>query len=104
MAAQTNRLGVFLHAHVERSGAELRPQKADSRDPLAALLGADGSARGCRSAGAARLRDSMGTGRDRRIATLPYFDLTFSGTVDKSEYVLRDGKHVESRNLTGSPV
>jgi hypothetical protein len=46
MAAQANHLEVFLHAHVERSSAELRPQKADSRDRLAALLGTDGPARG----------------------------------------------------------
>src|SRR5204863_7529073 len=61
MAAQANRLGVFLHAHVERSRAELWPQKTDSRDTLDALLGADGPARDIRCAGAARLRDSMGT-------------------------------------------
>ena len=104
MAAQANRLGVFLHAHVERSGTELWPQKVDSRDSLAALSGADGSARGCRSAGAARLRDSMGTRRDRRIATLPHFDFTISGAIDQSKYVLRDEEHVEARDRTGSSV
>jgi len=104
MAAQANRLGVFLHAHVERSGAELRPQKADSRDPLAALLGADGPARDIRCAGAARLRDSMGKGRDRRFATLSYFDFTISGAIDQSEYVFRDEEHVEARDLTGPAV
>ena len=35
----------------------------------------------------------MGTGRDRRVATLPHFDFAISGTVDQSEYVLRNGKY-----------
>jgi len=59
MAAQANRLGVFLHTNVGRSGTQLRTQKADSCDPLAAILGADGSASGCRSAGTAGFRDSI---------------------------------------------
>jgi hypothetical protein len=57
-------------------------QKADPRDPLAPLLGADGPARGCGSAGTAGVRDSMGTGRNRRVATLPHFDFTISGAID----------------------
>jgi hypothetical protein len=88
MAAQANCLGVFLYTHVERSGAELRPQKADSCEPLAAPLGANRAARGCRSAGAAGVRDSLGTRRDRRVAALSYFDFTISGAIDPSEYVL----------------
>ena len=47
---------------------------------------------------------SVGTGRDRRVATLPYFDFTISGTIEQSEYVLRDGKHVEARDRLGSSV
>src|SRR5215831_5958226 len=104
MASQANRLGVFLHAHVGGSGAKLWPQEADSRDPLVGLLGADGQASGYRSAGATGLRDSLGTGRDRRIATLPHFDFTISGAIDQSKYVLCDGKHLEARYLAGSPV
>ena len=46
-----------------------------------------------RCAGAARLRDSMGKGRDRRIATLPHFDFTIPGAIDQSEYVFRDEEH-----------
>jgi len=46
-------------------------QKADSCDPLAALLGADSSTRGCRSVAESGVRDSMGTRRDRRPAALP---------------------------------
>jgi len=46
----------------------------------------------------------MGKGRDRRIATLPHFDFTISGAIDQSKYVFRDGKYVEARNRTSSPV
>jgi hypothetical protein len=76
-----NRLGVFLHAHVERPGTQLRTQKADSCDPVAAILGADGSASGCKPVGAPRVRDSLGTWRDRRVAALSYFDFTISGAI-----------------------
>src|SRR5215472_4307774 len=100
MAAQANRLGVLLQSHVERSGAQLRTQKANSRDPLAALLGADGSARRRRPYGTARVRDSLGTWRDRRVAALSCSDFTISGAVDKSEHMLRHGKHMEAWNLT----
>src|SRR5262249_35988987 len=50
--------------------AQLWTQEADSCDSLAALLGADRAARRCRSAGTAGLRDSVGSGRHRRIASL----------------------------------
>ena len=49
----------LLKLIVGRSGTQLRTQKPDSCDPLAAILGADGSARGCRSAGTAGFRDSI---------------------------------------------
>jgi len=55
MAAQANRLGVFLNTYVGQSGAQLRAQKKDSRDGLAARLG---------------------------IATLSHFDFALSGTID----------------------
>src|SRR5437870_7172216 len=67
-------------------------------------LGADGSASGCRSVGALGVRDSLGAGRDRRFATLSYFDFTIPGAIDQPEHVFCDGKHVEARNLTSSPV
>src|SRR2546430_11795621 len=40
----------------------------------------------------------LGAGRDRRFATLSYFDFTIPGAIDQSEYVFCDGKHVEARN------
>ena len=82
----------------------LRAQKTDSCDPLAAVLGADGSASGGRFVGALGVRDSLGAGRDRRVATLPHFDFTISGAIDQSKYVLRDEEHVEARDRTGSSV
>ena len=45
---------------------------------------------GCRFVWAAGVRGSLGTGRDRRVATLPYFDFTVSRAINQSGYVLRD--------------
>jgi hypothetical protein len=63
---------------------------------LAAVLGADGSARGWRSAPGVGVRDSLGTWRDRWLATLLCSDFTVSGAIDQSEYVLRDEEYVGS--------
>ena len=65
---------------------------------------ADGSASRCTSVRPGGLRDSVGTRRVRRVAVLPRFDFTISGAIDQPKYVLRDGKHVEARNRTGSFV
>ena len=54
--------------------------------------------------GALGVRESLGAGRDRRFATLSYFECTIPRAIDQSEYVFCDGKHVEARNLTSSPV
>ena len=59
-------------------------------------MGADSPARSCRSNRAVGLRDSLGAGRDRRIAILLHFDFTISGAIDQSEYVFRDEEHVEA--------
>jgi|SRR6476646_12284359 len=60
------------------------------------VFGADGSASGCTSIGAVGIRDSLGTRRDRRVATLSYFDFTIPGAIDQSEYMFCDGKHMEA--------
>jgi hypothetical protein len=90
---------------VDFASTELRAEKAGTRDSLATLLGANGAASGWRCAGVPGIRGSLGAGRDRRVATLPYFDFTVSGAIDQSDYVLRDEEHVEeARNLTDSSV
>jgi hypothetical protein len=101
MAAQANRLGVFLHP---RGRARNCVRKRRTHVTRWLRYGCERFGQRLQTVGALGVRDSLGAGRDRRVTTLPHFDFTIPGTVNKSQYVLCDGKHVEARNLTGSPV